>query len=251
MTIASDYLRIGVEALRRTGTDAVGGVMTACGGGWFGEAAAAAARSRLSLEHGAGVGSEERLVAAVAPGFWPRATFERVGLFDEELGDGQDVELTYRLRAAGGRSLFVPTMCAWYQVHQSVATLVRAHYQRGQWMVRVLQKHPAQLGLRVCALPGLVAVALVLQLTAPLFPAAAIALRLLVWTYLIAALIGAATVSGKRGPTAVGATVLAVVCTHAAAGIGFWSGLVKYADRWRTPGPAAPRLAPVMPADPR
>jgi GT2 family glycosyltransferase len=190
-------------------------------------------------------------VDAVTPGFWPRAIFERIGLFDEELIDAQDEEFAVRLRESGGRSMFIPAMRSWQRNPRSVAELVRARYRRGQWMVRVLQKHPHRPSPRVCVLPALVAVALTLQLVLPFFPAAVVALRVLAWAYLIVVLIGAVAVSGRRGPVAVGAIALALVCEHVATGIGFWSGLVKYADRWRSPGSAAPRLTTALPSDPR
>lgn len=242
--VAADYVRIGVETLRRTGADNVGGRMDATGGGWFGDAVADATASRFGVGSYFHFGTEEREVDTVYLGMWPRAVFERVGLFDEELVRNQDDEFNYRLRKAGGRIVLNPAMRSWYQNRQDLAHLLTQYYQYGQWKVRVLQKHPRQMSWRHFVPPAFVAGLTALGLAAPRLPLAAVALQAIGGLYLGLVLVAAAWESRRRGPLGVLATALALVGVHVAWGAGFLTGLVKFADRWRRPDDAPPRLEP-------
>lgn len=240
--VAPDYVRIGVETLRRTGADNVGGRMDAVGGGWFGDAVADATGSRFGVGAYFHFGTSEREVDTVYLGMWPRAVFERIGLFDEELVRNQDDELNYRLRKAGGRIILNPAMRSWYQNRQDVAHLVSQYYQYGQWKVRVLQKHPKQMSWRHFVPPGFVAGMAALALATPWLPTAALLARLGAGVYLAVVLVAAAQASWRRGPLAVPATALALICLHLSWGTGFLHGLILFADRWRRPEPGPPRL---------
>lgn len=245
LTIAPDYLRLGVETLRRTDADSVGGQADGLGGGWFGDAVAAALGSRFGVGPHAQYGNREPPVTGVPLGMWPRASFERVGLFDEELTGNENEELNYRLRRAGGRIVFNPAMHAWYENRQDAARLVQQYYLYGQWTVRALQKHLGLMGGRHLAPPAAVATAAALQLLGPVIPGTPFLLRALVGVYLLAVVLVALLAPGRRGVAAVGAIALAFICMHAAYGVGFLSGLVKYADRWQKRGANVPRLTPM------
>ena len=239
--IAPDYLRIGVETLRRTGADNVGGRMDAVGGGWFGDAVATATASRFGVGSYFHFGSDECEVDTVYLGFWPRAVFSRIGLFDEELVRNQDDELNYRLRKAGGRIVLNPAMRSWYQNRQSLTHLLRQYYQYGQWKVRVLQKHPRQMSWRHFVPPAFIAGLALLVIAAEVVPLASLVARVVFVLYMsIILLISAPQLQG--GIRAWLATALAFVSIHMAWGAGFLTGLLKFADRWRKPEQAPPRL---------
>ena len=240
--VARDYVRVGVETLQRTGADNVGGPMQAVGGGWFGDAVAAATTSRFGIGSYFHYGTEEREVDTVYLGMWPRQVFERVGLFDEELVRNQDDEFNYRLRKAGGRVVLTPAMRSWYQNRQSVTGLLRQYYQYGQWKVRVLQKHPRQMSWRHFVPPAFVAALGGLTALSAIAPLASIAARGLFAVYGVAVLAAAIRSQTRRGPAAWLATALAFVCIHLAWGAGFLHGLFIFADRWRNGDTMPPRL---------
>jgi len=240
--VAPDYVRLGVETLRRTGADNVGGRMDAVGGGWFGNAVADATASRFGVGAYFHFGTEEREVDTVYLGMWPRQVFERVGLFDEELVRNQDDEFNYRLRKAGGRVVLNPAMRSWYQNRQDVAHLVSQYYQYGQWKVRVLQKHPRQMSWRHFVPPAFVAGMIVLGVASAWLSAAAWLLRGVTAAYLLVVLFAAAQASRRRGVVGVLATALALMCLHVSWGAGFLHGLILFADRWRRPEQGPPRL---------
>ncbi len=230
--IAVDYFRIGVETLRRTGADNVGGPMHGVGGGLFGDAVASATSSRFGIGSYFHFGSAEREVDTVYLGMWPRAVFERLGLFDEELVRNQDDELNYRIRKAGGRIVLNPAMRSWYQNRQSVMGLVRQYYQYGEWKVRVLQKHPLQMSWRHFVPPAFVAVVGGLTLAAGVVPYAGRAALATAAVYVGTVLAVSAASAGKRGLAAWLATALAFTLIHVAWGTGFLTGIVEFLDRW-------------------
>ena len=240
--VAPDYVRIGVETLRRTGADNVGGRMDAIGGGWFGDAVADATSSRFGVGAYFHFGTEEREVDTVYLGMWPRSVFERVGLFDEELVRNQDDEFNYRLRKAGGRIVLNPAMRSWYQNRQDLAHLLTQYYQYGQWKVRVLQKHPRQMSWRHFVPPAFVAGMATLGIASSRLPAALVLLQVVGGLYLGGILAAAIWQSRRRGVAGVLATGLALICLHVAWGAGFLTGLIKFVDRWRRPEDAPPRL---------
>jgi len=156
--IEPDYVRQCAHLLQQTGADNVGGRMTAIGRGDFGEAAALATSSPF------GVGGarfhysdQEEWVDTVYMGAWPRAVFNRLGGFDEELVRNQDDEFNYRLRANGGKILLSPKINSRYYNRSTPRSLWRQYYQYGFWKVRVLQKHPLQMSPRQFAPPTLTA----------------------------------------------------------------------------------------------
>ena len=240
--IAPDYVRIGVETLQRTGADNVGGPMHAVGGGWFGNAVAAATASRFGIGSYFHYGSEEREADTVYLGMWPRPVFERIGLFDEELVRNQDDEFNYRLRKAGGRIVLTPAMRSWYQNRESVAGLLRQYYQYGHWKVRVLQKHPRQMSWRHFVPPVFVATLGTLAALSAVAPLAAMGARALFAVYAGAVLVVAGRLTVRRGVRAWLATALAFASIHGAWGAGFLNGLITFAGRWRTPESVPPRL---------
>jgi len=245
--IDSDYVRVGVETLKRTGADNVGGPMTAVGGGLLGDAVARVTSSRFGVGSYFHFGTEEREVDTVYLGMWPRRVFAKIGLFDEELVRNQDDELNYRLRKSGGRVLLNPAMRSHYQNRQSLRHLAKQYFQYGMWKVRVLQKHPRQMSWRHFVPPAFVAGVLALGAASPFSPTAAAlgATALLLYLTVIAVL--AANLSAKDGVAAWGAALAAFAIIHLGWGSGFTVGLLRFAPRWWSEEPAPPGLdAPLV-----
>ena len=100
-----DYLRRCLETIERTGADNVGGVcITEPGGAGY-----QAGLVQAMTTHSFGVGNaefrlnpEEHPADTVPYGFFRRAIFDRIGLYDERLVRAQDYEINRRIAAAGG-----------------------------------------------------------------------------------------------------------------------------------------------------
>ena len=141
-TYARDYIRECVRALVESGADNVGGPWVAEGRGRIGRAIAAAFQSPLcgGKAHDPEYEGE---VDTVYLGCWPRAVFERIGLFDPELVRNQDDEFNFRLRRMGGRVWQTPRVKSCYSPRGSLAALFRQYLQYGYWKVAVIRKHKA------------------------------------------------------------------------------------------------------------
>jgi len=241
--LAPSYLGVGVEALRRTGADNVGGAMHAVGGGPMGDAIALAMRSRFGIGAYFHFGTAECEVDTVYMGMWPRAAFERMGLFDEELVRNQDDELNYRLRKLGGRIVLVPGMQSRYQNRQSLRALIRQFYQYGIWKIRVLQKHPLQMSWRHFVPPAFVLALGVGVLAAVTVAGGGWFLVAVVGAYGAALAAAAASVASRHGWQHFGRVLAAFAAMHVSWGAGFLAGAVRFARRWGGEEPPPPSLA--------
>jgi len=244
--LETDYLRVGVETLQRTGADNVGGPMISIGGGPVGDAIALAMASRFGIGAYFHFASEDREVDTVYMGMWPKRVFERIGLFDEELVRNQDDELNYRLRKAGGRIFLTTRMRSRYQNRQSWTSLRRQFYQYGLWKIRVLQKHPRQMSVRQFVPPAFVA-ALAITALGSLFSS------LLAWLFVLAAgayaialCLAAGSVARQHGWRNFHRLVRAFATMHLSWGTGFLLGAWKFRGNWSRPEqPPPPLVQPV------
>ena len=229
-----DYVSECVAALRRSGADSVGGPMRALGSGWFGQAVALATSSPF------GVGGarfhysqREETVDTLYLGAWRRATFDRVGLFDEEMVRNQDDEFNYRLRSLGGTVLLSPKIASRYTVRSTPRSLWRQYFQYGFWKVRVMQKHPRQIRARHLAPPALVVALLGPLAAASLWPAGLAVAGGAAGLYLAANAAASASIASRAGWRHLPALALAFAILHLGYGLGFLTGLVRHAFRWR------------------
>ena len=230
--VAPDYVAECVAALQRTAADNVGGRMTPVGETEFGRAVALATTSPF------GVGGSrfhysdrEEPVDTVYMGAWPRSTFDRFGLFNEELVRNQDDELNYRIRDAGGSIILVPRIQSTYTPRGSARALWRQYFQYGLWKVRVLQKHPSQLRASHLAPPALAAGLATTAALSPFTGRARAALGALLAAYGAATLV--ATMSQRRRGAGRSWRLLPAVFAilHFGYGFGFLVGLAQESRR--------------------
>jgi glycosyltransferase involved in cell wall biosynthesis len=71
----------------------------------------------------------------------PRRVLEEVGLFDPRLLRCEDVDLSYRIGAAGYRLVFAPTALVYHRNERSLAGLFREGAQHGFYAVPVVRRH--------------------------------------------------------------------------------------------------------------
>ena len=230
--IAPDYVRQCVAVLQRTGADNVGGKMSATGENMFGEAVALATSCRFGIGNSKFHYSDrEEWVDTVYLGAWRKETFDKIGLFDEELVRNQDDEFNYRLLEAGGRILLSPEIKSKYIARGSVTGLWSQYFQYGFWKVRVMQKHPRRMKMRHFA-PPLFAAGILIAAAAALFlnstPLAAILL-----IYGSASLIASALIAFQKGGRYFLLLPVVFFILHFSYGLGFLCGLVRFAGRWR------------------
>ncbi len=233
-----DYIAECLAALERSGADNVGGPWCAEGDGGTSDAIAAAFQSRW-VAGGARsreLGYEGR-VDTVYLGCWPRASFDRYGLFDETLVRNQDDEHNLRIVRGGGRIWQSARIVSRYRPRATLGQLFRQQLQYGYWKPFVMRKHGQAAALRQLVPGGFVA-ALALLGLAGLVSATArggfVALGNLYALYVLAASLAIAREAGgsllPRLPFVIGAT-------HLGYGLGTLRGWYDVLVRGR-PSPA-------------
>jgi glycosyltransferase involved in cell wall biosynthesis len=152
--IPSDYLRLVVEILNKTGAVNVGGVMAAVGTTSFERAVAGAMRSSLGV--GASrfhTGGEAGEVDTVYLGAFRREALLAIGGFDERFTRAQDWELNFRLRENGGIVYFDPRLHVTYRPRSTVRALAKQYFEYGRWRRVVSRRHSGTINLRYLAPP--------------------------------------------------------------------------------------------------
>jgi hypothetical protein len=228
--IPSDYIRIGVETLNRTGADNVGGVMAASGLTPMQKAIAAAMTSKFGVGGAAfHVGGVEGEALTVYLGCFRRTALERVGGYDESMVRAQDWELNHRIRETGGKVWFTPEMVVTYRPRSSLRELAQQYFGYGTWRREVARRYRETISLRYLAAPVLV-IGLLLGLLLILI-GGLVSLRLLVWIGLIplvAYLLGVvgASVISRAGTSRLLLPIVFPVM-HISWGLGFLFGRAK------------------------
>lgn len=138
---APDYCVLCMETLESTGADNVGGPARTNATGVYARAVAAAYHSRFCTGASFHNLDYEGWVDTVTYGCWRRSTFDRIGLFDENLVRNQDDELNLRLVRAGGKIWQNPRIMSWYSPRTTLSGVFRQYFQYGFWKVAVIRKH--------------------------------------------------------------------------------------------------------------
>jgi glycosyltransferase involved in cell wall biosynthesis len=232
-SVAPDYIRQCVTALHRHSADNVGGVMHTVPSNNTPAGRAIA----LSLSHPFGVGNsvfrthraEACEVDTVFGGCFPKAVFDKVGLYNEKLPRGQDMEFNLRLRRAGGRVVFVPEIVSHYFSRSTYRGFVRHNWINGIWailpfafsdIVPIRPRHLVPLAF-VLGLAGLIVLSTVM-------PVARWLLVLVVAAYSLTAIAAALTVAWKRrDPSAAAYLPVMFATLHLCYGAGSFVGATQ------------------------
>ncbi len=152
-----DYTRRALATLDRVRAANIGGVMRADGRTPFQRAVARAYNSPIGLGGGAYHGGTQEAEAESAYlGVMRRAVLDEVGLFDETIRRGEDWELNLRIRRAGYRVWFDPSLAVTYWPRESWTRLVRQFSATGRWRGELVRRYGRGNSLRFFAPPILV-----------------------------------------------------------------------------------------------
>lgn len=235
--LPTDYARIAVETLQRTGADNVGGLMAAKGETPFEKAVARAYGSRVGLggtpHH---VGGKEGPADTAYLGSFQRHRLLEVGLFDEEIRRGQDWELNRRLRATGGTVWFTPRLNVTYHPRSSIRALANQFFATGMWRGELVRRFTRANSARYFA-PPLMVIAVTLGLLLGILGLIGLATGTwLAWftiafvvpaLYVVFVLLAAAVTASKDGFAAMLRFVIVLPCIHFCWGVGFVGGFLE------------------------
>lgn len=226
-----NYVSRLVAALDEFGADNVGAVLRTLPANQTAMGKAIA----IGMSHPFGVGTsyfrigtdQPRWVDTIAFFCIRRATFDRVGMFDEELIRHQDGEFNARLIKSGGRILLIPDVVSYYYARATLRQVGRMFYQYGYFKPLVAKKLGRFMTVRQLIPPGFVLGLLVTGVAALLWKPALILFGLVAGSYAGIVLGSAVQTALKQGP-AVGAALAAVLpVIHVSYGVGFWRRVVE------------------------
>lgn len=142
-TYQSDHIRSCVGYQEKYGAENVGGVWKMLPGADTAMAQAIV----LGMAHRFGSGNAKIKVGASQPtwadsvafGCFKKELFSRVGLFDERLKGGSDMDMNIRIRAAGGRILLVPQIVVNYGADPTLKKFWKHNFADGVWTSYVMK----------------------------------------------------------------------------------------------------------------
>ena len=99
-------------------------------------------------------------VETVYLGTFRREIVERVGGWAEDVGVNEDFDLNYRIRRAGGRIWYDPSLEVGYQPRETFKALARQYFRYGRSKASMLRKRPGSVLPRQLVPAGLTPLAL-------------------------------------------------------------------------------------------
>ena len=242
--LEKDYIIQGIEYLKKTQADNVGGLMRATGTTYLSRVIAFATSSPFGVGDGAFHYSiKEQYVDTVYMGIYPMEVFHKIGLFDEELVRNQDDELNYRLRKAGGRIFMTPQIKSNYYNRGSLKSLWRQYFQYGFWKIRVFQKHPKMMQLRQF-IPACFALSIMTCILLSSWNHLFLYLLLsILLSYIIFNFFSCFRIAKRESWKYLPMLPIVFATLHLSYGTGFSTGLVKFFAKWFKEEPGPPNLS--------
>ena len=227
------YVERSVLALDETGAAGVGGRYDHVGTEPASAAIGLAMASPFGMASPHRFASQRADVDTISHPAYRREPMLAVGGFDERLLRNSDYEFNYRMRAAGYRLVFEPSIGSIYRPRRSLGALGRQFWWYGRWKERVVRLHPGSRKARHLVPPAAVALAA----TTPVLVLHWRGRRLVAAAALGYGLLGLAAL-GRERPWRHGAdptTFLAALpVMHGAWGAGYLTSLIE--DRLRRRG---------------
>lgn len=153
-------------------------------------------------------------------GCFRRDVVAALGGWREDLLANEDFEVGYRVRAAGGKVVFDPSIWSFYHPRESLPAVARQFLKYGRWKAEVVAIAPRSLRARQLAPPALLATCAVAAVPSPL----ALPARVALGAY-------AATIAGRAGRSGGWRLAVVLATMHVTWGAGLLLGLPAAAVR--------------------
>lgn len=90
---------------------------------------------------------KQMYVNSLFHGSYRREVFDKVGGFDEQLGRTEDNEIHYRIRQAGYKICFSPSILSYQHARNSLKQMLKQKFGNGYWVVLTLKACPECLSI--------------------------------------------------------------------------------------------------------
>lgn len=155
----SDYVSRSVKVLVETGAAGVGGRYLHIGTTPEASAIGAAMVSPFGMASAHRFATSRQDVDTIShPAYW-RHILREVGGFDESLSRNSDYEINIRLRRAGHRLVFDPSIESIYRPRPNLRRLSSQFWHYGRWKAHVARQHPEDVKPRHVVAPAFAAFA--------------------------------------------------------------------------------------------
>ncbi|MBV8159825.1 MAG: glycosyltransferase family 2 protein [Acidimicrobiia bacterium] len=154
-----EYVARSVAVLRETGAAGVGGRYLHVGTDPASRAVGLAMVSWFGMASPHRYASARADVDTISHPAYLRSALLDAGPFDETLTRNEDYELNYRLRAAGQRLVFDPSILSVYRPRAGLPAMARQFYWYGRGKAAVIRRHPRSVRLRHLVPPAAVGAA--------------------------------------------------------------------------------------------
>ncbi len=228
--LESDYICQCVRYLLNSKEiDNVGGPMRPVGDGLIGKAIALAHCSRFGLGGGRfHIFNKEEFVNTVYLGAYRKELFDRIGLFNEDLACGEEIDLNNRIRSNGGKVLLSPAIKSYYHNRSSLVELWKQFFRNAFWNVKTLQVSPNALSFRHI-IPPIFAVSLLTCLIIGIFSPVGISLFfLIVLLYGCLSIIFSFKLALQNGYKYFFAMQAVFFCLHSSYSLGYFAGFLRF-----------------------
>lgn len=224
-----DYISKCVRILRESGADNVGGVIKTLPSKntiW-------AKSIAMVLSHRFGAGSsyfrtgtdKSRYVDTIFGGCYRKSIFEKIGMFNEKLIRGQDIELNKRLKKAGGKILLTPDIIATYFPQSTFLGFLKHNFVDGFWTTYPFKFNVKIFGPRHL-LPLVFVSSIIIGIILSDFFLGKLILFLVLGSYIMMNLFFALEISAKQGSNYFLFLFVTFMNRHFAYGVGSIWGLI-------------------------
>ena len=148
-----DYVRASVDAIRSSGASGVGGRYRHEGLDSTSQGIGLAMTSPVGMASPHRYATEPREVDTISHPAYRRDAMFDVGGFDESLARNSDYEFNYRMREAGHRLFFDPSIGSVYRPRPNLNALFRQFWFYGKGKARVIEQHPGSMSPRHAVAP--------------------------------------------------------------------------------------------------
>lgn len=165
-------------------------------------------------------------VKSVFHGAYKREVFDKVGLFNEQLGRTEDNEINYRIREAGYKICYSPDIVSYQHTRNSLKAMLKQKYGNGYWVALTLKACPKCLSIYhfvpLCFVLGIIGTSILAVFGFPF-------LAYLMWGvyWLVAVGMALVSVKGEKKTWCQLALPFLFFLLHISYGIGSFVGMIK------------------------